>query len=173
MASIKTIREIMVDAFEYPHMPYWFTIKQAIGIIKKSFLETEKCVRPLAVLVFDEKYNLMGTVALKDIVKGLEPKLLKPQIMTDFSGADIEQALTNYEAAMFSEKAKEQAERQVGEIMVPVKAYVFPDDAVAKAAFLMSHHNLDILPVLDTNQKLVGLVRMLDVFKEISSIVSE
>jgi len=173
MSKSAVVKDLMVDVFEYPHIPYWFTIKQAIGIIKKSFLETEKCVRPLAVLVFDQKYNLMGTVTLKDILKGLEPQLLKPQVMTDFAGADIEQALASYEAAMFSEESKKLVEKPVSEIMTPIKVFVSPDDTAVKAAFLMVHHNITILPVLEDRKKLVGLVRMLEVFKEVSSIVSE
>ncbi|MDP3049717.1 MAG: CBS domain-containing protein [Thermodesulfovibrionales bacterium] len=173
MSSIKTVKEIMVDVFDYPHIPYWFTIRQAMGIIKKAFLETDKCFHHLAVLVFDEKYNLMGTLTLRHILKGLEPKLFGPELMTEYDGADIEQALANYEAAMFSEESKKIVEKPVSDIMIPAKVVVAPDDSVVKAAFMMVHHNIAILPVLEDRKKLVGLVRMLEVFKEVSSIVSE
>jgi predicted transcriptional regulator len=74
MSKGKVVRDLMIDVFEYPHVPYWFTIKQAIMVVKKSVLETEKCIHPLAVLVFDEKYNILGTLTMKDILKGLESK---------------------------------------------------------------------------------------------------
>src|SRR4030065_2490365 len=74
MSKGKVVKDLMIDVFEYPHVPYWFTIKQAIMVIKKSVLGTEKCIHPLAVLVFDEKYNILGTLTLKDILKGLESK---------------------------------------------------------------------------------------------------
>src|SRR5512145_1244707 len=73
MAVQTTAREIMVDVFEYPHIPYWFTLRQAAGIIRNTLLQGEKHVHPLVVLVFDEKYNLVGMANLREILKGLEP----------------------------------------------------------------------------------------------------
>ncbi|MEW6571218.1 MAG: CBS domain-containing protein, partial [Nitrospirota bacterium] len=66
MSKSKVVKDLMIDVFEYPHVPYWFTVKQAIMVIKKSLIVTEKCIHPLAVLVFDEKYNILGTLTLKD-----------------------------------------------------------------------------------------------------------
>ena len=74
MSAGKVVKDVMIDVFEYPHVPYWFTIKQAIMVIKKSVIGTEKCIHPMAVLVFDEKYNILGTLTLGDIMKGLESK---------------------------------------------------------------------------------------------------
>ena len=74
MPTGKVVKDVMIDVFEYPHVPYWFTIKQAIMVIKKSVIGTEKCIHPMAVLVFDEKYNILGTLTLGDIMKGLESK---------------------------------------------------------------------------------------------------
>ncbi len=64
----------MIGIFEYPHVPYWFSINQAIRIVKVSFISAKKYPDPMAILVFDEKYNLMGTLTLKDILRGLEPR---------------------------------------------------------------------------------------------------
>jgi len=74
MSTGKVVKDVMIDVFEYPHVPYWFTMKQAIMVIKKSVIGTEKCIHPMAVLVFDEKYNILGTLTLGDILKGLESK---------------------------------------------------------------------------------------------------
>src|SRR4030067_1872349 len=88
MSNNKVVRDLMIDVFEFPHIPYWFSIRQAIGIIKKSLLTKEKCLQPMAVLVFDEKYNLVGTVSLKDILRGLEPRFLKPTTKAQGHGGD-------------------------------------------------------------------------------------
>jgi predicted transcriptional regulator len=74
MSTGKVVKDVMIDVFEYPHVPYWFSIKQAIMVIKKSVIGTEKCIHPMAVLVFDEKYNILGTLTLSDILKGIESK---------------------------------------------------------------------------------------------------
>jgi CBS domain-containing protein len=173
MKKDSTVKDIMIDISYFPHIPYWFTIKQAIGIIKKLFIETEKCIFPrVVVLVFDEKYNLVGTFTPRDIIKGLTPKL-KHVMVKDAEIAYIdENALASFGANIFSSQAKELAEKPVSEIMIPAKLFVSPEDTALKATFLMVHHNLVVLPVLE-NKKLIGVVRMVEAFDEISNIVLE
>ncbi len=172
MSTEKKVKDVMVGVFEYPHIPYWFTIRQAIGIIRKSFIENEKSVFPYVIFIFNEKYDLLGTVTPNEIIKGLEPKI-KPFSVGDAEVIYIdEESLTEVEAGLFTSKAKELAEKPVSEIMVSAKIFVSPNASVAKAAFMMVHHNMEILPVLE-NKKFVGVVRMTDVFNEISKIVTE
>jgi Mg/Co/Ni transporter MgtE len=137
MTKSKVVKDLMIDVFEYPHVPYWFTIKQAIMVVKKSVIGTETCIHPLAVLVFDEKYNILGTLTLKDILKGLE--------------------------------SKEKAESPVSEVMIPVKFFIEPDDPITKAADLMLNNDLILLPVIEDKNKFVGVVRMIEIFDELTS----
>jgi len=139
MSTGKVVKDVMIDVFEYPHVPYWFTMKQAIMVIKKSVIGTEKCIHPMAVLVFDEKYNILGTLTLNDILKGLE--------------------------------SKEKAESPVSEVMVPAKFFAEPGDPVSKAADLMLKNNLILLPVIEDKKKFVGVVRMIEIFDELTSAI--
>jgi len=140
MAKRKVVKDLMIDVFEYPHVPYWFTLKQAIMVIKKSLIGTEKCIHPMAILVFDEKYNILGTLTLKNILKGLE--------------------------------SKEKAERPVSEVMTQAKVFVEPDDPTTKAADLMLDNDLVLLPVVENKKKFVGVVRMIEIFDELTSAIS-
>jgi CBS domain-containing protein len=72
---------------------------------------------------------------------------------------------------LFSKQSKELAEKQASEIMVPAKYFVEPGDPITKAAYLMVHQDLILLPVLENKKKFVGLVRMLEVFDEVSSAI--
>jgi len=135
MSKSKVVKDLMIDVFEYPHVPYWFTIKQAIMVIKKSVIETEKCIYPLVILVFDEKYNILGTLTLKDILKGLESK---------------------------------DKESPVSEVMIPAKFFVEPDDPSTKAADMMLNNDLILLPVIENKTKFVGVVRMIEIFGELT-----
>jgi predicted transcriptional regulator len=138
MSTGKVVKDVMIDVFEYPHVPYWFTVKQAIMVIKKSVIGTEKCIHPMAVLVFDEKYNILGTLTLGDIMKGLE--------------------------------SKDKVESPVSEIMVPAKFFVEPADPISKAADLMLKNNLILLAVIEEDKKkFVGVVRMIEIFDELTS----
>ncbi|MBI5739583.1 MAG: CBS domain-containing protein [Nitrospirae bacterium] len=172
MSTSKVAKDLMIDVFEFPHIPYWFSIRQAIGIIKKSLLTKEKCLQPMAVLVFDEKYNLVGTVSMKDILRGLEPRFLKPTTKAQGHVAD-EAGLSVLWDTLFNKESKEMAEKPISDVMTPAKFFVLPDDPITKAAYLMVHNELALLPVLENNKKFVGLVRMIEVFDELSNNILE
>ncbi|MEW6067148.1 MAG: CBS domain-containing protein [Nitrospirota bacterium] len=170
MSESKVVKDLMIGIFEYPHIPYWFSINQAIRIIKVSFISTKKYPEPMAILVFDEKYNLMGTLTLKDILKGLEPKFLKPSTKAQVP-EENESGLSIIWDTLFDKSAKEMAEKPVSEIMVTAKYFVEPDDPITKAAYMMVHHDLVLIPVLENKKKFVGLVRMVEIFDELSNAI--
>ncbi len=149
MTAQTTVREIMVDVFEYPHIPYWFTLRQAAGIIRNTLLGGEKHVYPLVVLVFDEKYNLVGMANLREIMKGLEPL---------------------WTAAGAAPGGKPASEAPVATVMRPAQAFVEPGASLADAARIIVEHGLDLVPVLENRKKLIGVVRWQEVFQECSRV---
>lgn len=170
MSKSKIAKDLMIDVFEFPHVPYWFSIKQVMSIIKKSLLGSEKCLHPLAILVFDEKYNLVGTLTFKDILKGLEPRFLKASSKAQVHEED-ESGLSLLWDTLFDEETKKLSERPVSEIMAPAKYFIDPEEPITKAAYLMLHHDLILLPVLENKKKFVGLVRMIEIFDELSDAI--
>lgn len=162
----------MEDIFKFPHIPYWFTVKQSIGIIKHAFLEANVCPYTMEVLVFEEKYNLVGTLSLNDILKALEPRFMQVSTKAQgYSEEDEEMNLSVIWAKRIESESIELSKRSVGDYMTPVKYFVEPDEPVTKAAYLMMHHDLQVLPVLENKKRLVGVVRVIDVFKYIAEIV--
>jgi len=156
----KQVREIMIDIFEFPHVPYWFTIRQASGILKKS-LSGGKCLRPLAALIFDEKYNLLGHIEEKDILAGIAAAVLPGNgERQDSISAPDEITLKAF---------KELSEKPVSTLLNSFTLFVDPEDSVAKAAELMLRSNLQILPVLEHQKKLLGIVRGTEIFEYLSS----
>lgn len=173
MADRSTAKELMIDVFEYPHLPYWFTIKQAVGVIRKSLIKTDKCVHPKVIFVFDEKYNLIGYLPFEAILRGLE-SILAPAAAADTDEALVDEAaLARFRKGLLGGEAKQYVEKPISEVMVPIRAYLSPDDSVVKAARLMLRHNSMALPVLENNQKFVGVVRMMDVFDEMFTSVMQ
>ena len=170
MSDGKVVKDLMIGIFEYPHIPYWFSINQAVRIIKVSFISTKKYPEPMAILVFDEKYNLMGTLTLKDILKGLEPRFMSATTKAQVPDED-ESSLALIWDSLFTKGTQELAEKPVSEVMVPAKHFIDPNDPVTKAAYLMVHHDLVLLPVLENKKKFVGLVRMVEIFDEISNAI--
>lgn len=170
MSSSKAVKDLMIDVFEFPHIPYWFSIRQAIGVMKKALIGSKKCVRPVVMLVFDEKYNLVGTLTHINILKGIEPSFLKRTTKAQLPEED-NAGLSIIWETLFDKESKELAEKPVSEVMVPVKFFVESDDPITKAAYLMLHNDLILLPVLENKKKLIGVIRMIEVFDELTGTI--
>ena len=77
MANDKKVKDLMIPLEDYPHIPHWFTLRQAMAIVREAAVKCEGAFEPRAVLVFDDKYQLMGILTIRDIVTGLEPRFLQ------------------------------------------------------------------------------------------------
>jgi CBS-domain-containing membrane protein len=114
----------------------------------------------------------MGTLTLKDLLKGLEPKFLRPDIKAQVAQED-EANLSFLWDSLFNSESKEMAEKPVSEVMVAAKYFVEPEDAITKAAYLMIRHDLSLLPVLEGKKKFVGLVRMTEIFDTLAGAIAQ
>jgi CBS domain-containing protein len=154
MEQRRKVSDIMEDIFEFPHLPYWFTLRQAVDIIKATGMAVGVSDFPRAVLIFDEKYNLLGTLDIRDILRGLDPK--------------IREGLTDTEvpepASLYGESSVELLDRPVSEFMRPAELFLGPDDPASLAAYFMVTQSRAYLPVLEDRRKLVGIVKMMNVF---------
>ena len=165
MSDNVTVKDVMKSIFDYPHVPYWFSIGQAAKIVNVSFLKTKKYYSKMAVLVFDEKYNLIGVLTLRNILKSINPGLLT---LCDDVQQDDEHSLSTVSHGGIA-GSKEFKERPVNEIMAPAKIFVGTDETLAKAAGIMLQNDLALLPVMEDGKRLVGLVSIADVFDGITS----
>ena len=156
MSYEKIVKDLMIPLEDYPHIPYWFTLNQAVIIVREAAIKYEGSFEPRAVLVFDEKYHLLGILTLKDIVRGLEGDILGGPEAATLSWKEL-----------VGEELQRQAQKQVSEVMSPFKVTVASSDSLVKALALMLQENVERIPVLEDN-KVMGLIRLADLFKEIS-----
>ncbi|HMK50271.1 MAG TPA: CBS domain-containing protein, partial [Thermodesulfovibrionales bacterium] len=103
-------------------------------------------------------------LTLKDILKGLEPRVAEP--VADTQAAESGQS--SVWETLFGAGSKELAEKPISEIMTPARQFVEPEDPVTKAAYIMLHDDIVLVPVLEGKKKFVGLVRMIEVFDSVS-----
>jgi len=157
MSSEKTVKDLMIPLEDYPHVPYWFTLNQAALIVREAAIKFEGAFEPRALLVFDEKYQLLGILTLKDIVKGLAGERLREP--------DSE-ALLPWQDFVGSE-LRELGQKQVSEVMSPFRVSVNTGDPLIKALALMAREGIERIPVLEAN-RVAGIIRLADLFKEIS-----
>ena len=165
MADSKKVKDLMIPLEDYPHIPYWFTLRQAMAIVREAAIKFEGAFEPRAVLVFDERYQLMGMLTLRDIIKGLEPRFLQETGLIK-----MDPSLTVLVGDLFGPGLKEASQKPVSEVMSPIKVTIQGSDPIAKALFLMIKENVGMMPVIQDN-KVVGMIRLSDLFKEISEMV--
>jgi CBS domain-containing protein len=155
----------MIPLTDYPHIPYWFTIKQAVAIAKKAALGIEGKSEPIILLVFDEKYQLMGSLTMEDLIRGIEKKFIRSN---GFMSKEWDTPV--FFEGLFTEGVKEEAQKPVSEIMSSVKDSVAPDESIMKAVYLMIEKNLAILPVIEKGV-VKGVIRLQEIFNELAVLV--
>jgi predicted transcriptional regulator len=125
---------------------------------------------PRALLVFDEDYHPLGIVRRRDILRGLEPKFLRTMSHVhrkQMFEIEVDPDLVELGGGRLEKAVKEQAQHPVSEIMKPIQAAVYYDDLIAKIVYKMVHFDLNLLPVIK-DEKVIGVVRSVDVFREIA-----
>lgn len=166
----KTAGELMIPLDNYPHIPYWFSIRQAAAEIHHSSLEINgRKSLARAVLVFDEEYKLLGMVRRRDIIRGLNPeKELEKPSKHSRSYVDIHTDPELLEISFNSlvNKLPEMADKPVSDIMTPVKTTLNSDDHIMKIIYEMNEHKASMLPVMEEDV-VVGVVRTVEVMNEI------
>ncbi len=170
----KRAGDIMIPLDEYPHIPHWFTLRQAVVEMEKSELERGgRRSLPRALLVFDEKYQLLGIVRRRDILRGLEPKYLRTMPVKHrkrLFDVEANEDLLELSGGRFADALEQQAEQLVSEIMQPVAATVDVDEPLSKVIYKMISRDLNLIPVL-RGDTLVGAVRSVDVFHEVANML--
>jgi CBS domain-containing protein len=165
MVEQKKVKDLMIPLEDYPHIPCWFTLRQAMAFFREAAIKLGGSFEPRAVLVFDEKYQLMGILTLRDIIRGLEPRFMQESGLIK---ADPNLALLMGD--LFGPGLKEASQKPVSEVMSPIRVKAEGDDPIAKAIFLMIKENVGLMPVMQ-DSKVAGMITLSDLFTEISNLV--
>ena len=155
MEAKKKLKDLIIPLSEYPHMPYWGTLREAIVQLNVAY-ETGHH----AVLVFDEAYKLVGMLFQKDILKGLEPKFAQ----------HYEEGVPIFWDDLLKTASERQLGRPVKEFMSKAKLTIGADDNILKVSHIMLQEDSHLLPVME-GDKLIGVLRMSDLFHEITKVV--
>lgn len=170
--KLKTAGEIMIPLDQYPHLPYWFTLRQAIAEMEQSEFDVDgRKSLPRVILVFDEQYSLLGFVRRRDILRGLEPTFLSETPMTNRGDHFLDDPnLVDLSLDRLVDGIRERAERPVRDVMLPIQATADFDDHIMKLTYLMVANNIHLLPVL-RDGSVAGVVRTVDVFHEVAQLL--
>ena len=167
--------DVLIPLDKYPHLPYWFTLRQAMAEMEGARLEIRgQTSLPRMILVFDEKYQLMGMARRRDILRGLEPTFLRDKPIEHRKklwDVQVDPGLSELSwGSVVDAVVKLASDTPISEVMLPIEATVDYDDHIVRVIYEMNKHNLSRLPVLQDG-RIVGVVRSVDVFHEIAKIV--
>ncbi len=141
------------------------SIREAVEELSRLEQQTAAGAIPEAqsLLVVDEEGNLQGLIAMLDILVGIEPSFLR----------ESEHLAQLSWDGLFEEMIAQAEKRTVAEAMTPVKQLevVEPDDRLATVIELMVRERQRRLPVVDEEGKVVGMVRLYDVFHEVARVM--
>ncbi|MBW1870576.1 MAG: CBS domain-containing protein [Deltaproteobacteria bacterium] len=174
MESIR-IGDIMIQLADYPKVNPEQTLKEAIHIMKDSRLVIAgETSLPRVLLAIDDQGRLRGSVRRRDIMRGLEPKFLVTQPLNyrkKLFDVSVDPNLSEMSHEKLVEGIKKQAEMKVKKVMRPLNIYVDFDDHIIKGIYECVGYGITLLPVLKDKQ-VVGIVRSVELFRELAKIVN-
>jgi len=155
MAKIKNLKGLMIPITDYPHMPYWATLEEAVVLLNFSYETAHDTI-----LVFEESYRLIGVLDQKEILKNIHP---------GFSKLSLEKISDKWEK-LISTHNLDQLKKPIKDFITPFNIILDVEDHALKAAHLMLKHDIDLLPVKES-EKIAGVVKMHDIFHEIATFI--
>lgn len=175
--SRKTVFELMHSLNEFPHIPYWFSLRQAMAEFDRAQAACTGAPDkrlPWLVLVFDAKNQLLGFVRRREIMQGLRPALLDKPIGNGDKLADLKSDPNLINLSFDYDKAlaelRHQIERPIVEFMAPVDVTIDANDYVLQAIYLMIDRRVSYLPAVQDGA-IVGMLYALDVLEEVTRLV--
>ena len=145
--------DLIIPLTDYPHMPYWGTVREAIVQLNVSY-ETGHHM----ILVFDEAYKLAGMLLQKDILKAISTKL----------GESDEENIPISWDDMLKTGSEKRLALPVKEFMSEATASIDGKESILMASHIMLKETTYVLPVTE-GERLIGVVRMEDLFHEITN----
>jgi predicted transcriptional regulator len=168
------VEEIMVPLDQYPNVRQSDTLREAITEMEKcQIIAGDRKSLPRAVLVFNDRGDLVGIARRRDILRGLEPEFLshKPlKVRKSLFDIEIDPNLMEMSYEQIEAGLKQRAKQPVSEVTLPIEATIDINDHIIKAIYEMVSANVAVLPVLSGDQ-VVGVIRTADVFHEVAGIL--
>ncbi len=154
--KVKDIMEPVIDVLSPKD-----TLKEAVNKMRVAKRGATK-VGVKGMLVLDEKGNLVGMVSLKDILKMIIPFYMSYSDLGDFTWD-----------GMLEEMTKKVADKRVEEFMTKDVITIVEDAPLMECADMMVKHNLQRIPVINKDKRVVGIVYVRDLYYAIVKALLE
>lgn len=153
----KTVKHIMVPIQDYATVFLENSLKDAMFVLRSTFFSgcTAGSQAHRSVLVFDQRKELVGTLSFRDIIASLR----------------IQSEGRKRLEETFTKICLYQAGKKVKEVMRPINGTcVNAGDSILDAICLLLEQDLELIPV-EEKGNIIGMVRTVEIFKEVSELV--
>lgn len=171
----KTVKDLMVPLENYAVVDENATLLEAILALDKSQEQLETKRQPhRAILVINNRGEVIGKIGQLAFLKALEPKyqalsdrgaLAKVGISAEFLSSMMESFRS--QGAELSQLCRRAASIKAKDIMSPVKESITASSGLGEAIHQFIHTQALSL-LVEENNKVVGLLRLSDLFDEIA-----
>lgn len=177
------VKELMVPLKEYATIHETATLYDAVLALENAQAEWEKSHQTYlhrAVLVYNDKHEIVGKLSQLDLLKGLEPKYNQAaaqggRMMTSgFSQNFLRSLIKQFSLwdKPLADICKKAAKKRVKDCMyIPEEGeFVDAEDTldVAINQLVLGHHQSLLVT---RNGKIMGILRLTDVFKEVCNTI--
>jgi len=128
---------------------------------------------PRVVLVFDEKYRLMGMVRRRDILRGLGPDAMQEtleRIGESDPGLQRDRHPGKSGGQSMLADIRTRSDRPVRDVMTPIRVSLQSTDAIMEIITVMVMNDISMVPVLE-DDVIIGVVRSADVLHQIGKLI--
>ncbi len=128
------------------------TLKEAVNKMRVT-LRGEKKIGVKGLVVLDKDQTLIGIISIIDILRAIIPHYMSFTELSDFTWD-----------GMLEEMAKKVADKKIKELMTKEVITVYEDAPLMECAILMVKHNLQRIPVINKDRKVLGMIYIRDLY---------
>ena len=169
MSSQRLLKEIIVPLADYPSIYEDQNLQEAIDIFLSSYRGLPGGLKLQEIVVINSNQEPIGTITIKDVLKGLAPEMLQTKI-EHFEGiktntSDISILLEE----PFFLKCGKTIKHKVYEVYKPFDTYLKETDCILSVLHRMLLMETTLMPVKNGNN-ISGVVHLEDLFVKVVSI---
>lgn len=153
MVREKGVKDLVIPLTDYPHMPYWGTLREAIVQLNLSYETGHHTI-----LVFNEAYKLAGMLLQNDILRAIEPKF----------GQHNKGSIPISWDDLLKTGGEKRLALPIKEFMSEATVTIDAEESILMASHMMLEEATYLVPVTE-GERLIGVVRMEDLFHEITN----
>lgn len=135
------------------------TLKEAVNMMRVC-KRGEARVGVKGMIVMDKAGNFVGVVSMKDILRAIIPSYMAITELGEFTWD-----------GMLEGMCKKVEDRKVGDVMAKDVITVTEEAPLMECADLIVKHNIQRLPVLDKEKKVVGIIYLRDIYYAIVKVM--